>query len=206
MYRPIEQTNQPSRRTAILCVMVSVSFLGMLSTTNATEKKPEKTREVGVGSLILKVPASWKEETPSSRMRLTQFAIPAAKGDKEGGELAIFTFKGGGGLVKANLQRWIGQFDQKGRKVKLTAGMSTQGKYTLAEITGTYNKSIGGPLSGKKEKKPGSRMFASIVQNKGGVYYLKFTGPDKTISTNAEAFRASYGAQKSEEKGLKINK
>src|SRR5205807_202691 len=57
-----------------------------------------------------KVPAGWKEEQPSSNMRMGQFKLPKVEGDPEDAEIAIFYFKGGSGSVDANLKRQLAKF------------------------------------------------------------------------------------------------
>ena len=48
---------------------------------------------------------------PTRPMRAATYRIPAAKGDTEGAELAVFYFgQGQGGAVDANVKRWVGQF------------------------------------------------------------------------------------------------
>ena len=89
----------------------------------AADKKESEVKTVEVelkGGLKLNVPESWKQSKPSSRLRLAQFDIPAAKGDEEGGELAIFNFGFGGG-AKANIERWIGQFQADDREVRMSS-------------------------------------------------------------------------------------
>ena len=50
-----------------------------------------------------KLPAGWKEETPTNQMRLAQFKIPKVGDDAEDAELIIF--KGLGGSATANIDR-----------------------------------------------------------------------------------------------------
>ena len=112
----------------------------------------------------LYVPKSWKKTEPKNSLRLAQFEIPAAKGDKEPVELAIFSFAGGAaGGVQPNIKRWMNQFHAKGRKVKVTTGEGKQGVYVLADIQGTYNMPIGPPIQGKTQPLPDARMLALII-------------------------------------------
>src|SRR5258708_3647705 len=58
------------------------------------------------GGLSWKPPAGWTAEPPSSPMRVVTYRIPAAAGDAEPGELAVFFFGSGeGGSVDANVHR-----------------------------------------------------------------------------------------------------
>lgn len=160
----------------------------------------EETRKEKVDDFVLHVPSDWKKEQPSSRMRALQFGIPASEGDQRPAELAVFNFRGGG-TVDQNIQRWIGQFDAQGRSASLFEGQTDGGRYWLANISGTYNQSIGPPVLRKTESQPESRVLAMIVVTKQGkVLYLKLTGPDKTVAAQAERLRQLIGAKAGAEK------
>src|SRR5262245_51912577 len=91
-------------------VCILIAFLATV--VAAQDKDAAKTKKVAAGDLSLNVPERWKQREPSSSFRVAEFEVPAAKEDKEPGELVITFFgKGGAGGVDANIQRWIGQFE-----------------------------------------------------------------------------------------------
>ena len=189
---------------AVVIVLASSIAASAFGEERKEVKKEVKTREVKVRDITLNVPETWKQITPTSRFRAGQFAIPAVDGDKEAAELVIFTFGGGGGGVDANVKRWTGQFQAKGRKTKTTTGKSRLGEYVLVDLTGTYNKPIGPPVQRKTKATPGSRMLGVILAiEKKGNYFLKLTGPEKTVTAATKAFRKSFGANASKEKEYK---
>ncbi len=170
------------------------------------KKKEVKTVEVEIrGGLKLNVPETWKQSKPSSRLRLAQFAIPKVKGDSEDGELALFNFGAGGG-AKANIDRWVGQFQATEREVKVKEGMLETGRYFFVEISGIYNKPIGPPIARQTKAAPGSRMLGVIlgIEDKG-IYFFKMTGPDKTVAAQAAALKKSFGADAKKEKEVKLD-
>lgn len=182
---------------AILAVFVSC--ISALADDNETQ-----TVEVQVRDITLNVPTTWKEEEPLSRLRLTQFRIPAAEGDDEDAELAIFSF--GGSDIANNIRRWISQFQADNRTVKIGTGDAEQGKYVFVNISGTFNKTVGSPLDGKTEPVPGSRVLAVILAvPEKGVYYLKMTGLDKTVAAQTDTLRTSFGADLSKENDIKLD-
>ena len=191
------------RLTCCLTLFIPV-VMSLVVSAIAAAADDTGTTEVKAGGLTLNVPASWKHEEPLSRLRLTQFRIPAADGDKEDGELAVFSFGAGGG-VKANIERWIGQFQPDGRTVKIVTGKATQGQYVLVDVAGVYNKPVGPPIAGKTEPTPGSRVLAVIltVPEKDN-FFLKLTGPDKTVAAQATALRASFGGDAKDENELAL--
>lgn len=176
--------------------------LAIYACTARAEDKPVKVNEVKVKDITLKIPSNWKSAPPSNNLRLAQFEIPAVKGDKEPAELVVSSFGGTGGGMAANISRWVGQFvADKNRKVKVTQGESKLGKYVFADLSGTYNKSIGPPFLRKTKAVPDSRMLGVILAVEGKAYYfLKLTGPNKTVSSVAKELRASFGANAKDEK------
>ena len=161
-------------------------------------------RQVKVGAVTIEIPKGWKEETPSNRLRLAQFAVPPVDGDAEAAELSVFAF-GPGGTVGQQVQRWIGQFEAEGRKYKGTTGKSELGQYVYVELSGTYKKPDGPPVRRRTIPMPGARMLVTMiaVKNKGN-YFFKLVGYEKTIAANAQAFRKAIGAN-SQEKPLELD-
>lgn len=199
------------RICSLICLMtlLTVSLVAQAD-EKATDKPDEKAKEVKTveveiqGGLKLNVPETWKQSKPSSRLRLAQFAIPAVKGDDEEGELALFNF-GAGGSAKANIDRWIDQFQSDEREVKVKEGALETGKYFFVEITGTYKKPVGPPIARQSEDAPGSRMLGVIlaIEDKG-IYFFKMTGPDKTVAAQTDALRKSFGADGKKEKDVDL--
>ena len=144
---------------------------------------------VDLGAITIKAPPKWKFEHPSSSMRRAQFAVAGSGGDA--GLVVYFFGNQGAGTVKANTDRWIGQFKNPdgsaigdAKPVERTvAGFKT----TQLEVTGTY---VGGMTPGAppQGETPGQRLIATIVNTPAGPYYFKFLGPDKTVNEN----RATY--------------
>ena len=162
----------------------------------------EETTDLTIDKLKFSIPKSWKKGDVAKPLRLADFSIPAAEGDRESAELVISgPF---GGTVDANVQRWIDQFEGNGRAVKLTKGKAPQGEYIFAEISGTYKKPDGPPILRKSVAAPGYRMQGVILTNSGGNYFFKLTGPDKTVAAQADAFRASFGAKAADETEYKL--
>jgi gluconolactonase len=184
---------------------LSIGLITLL--TQDINAEEAKTKKVKLQDIQLEVPVSWKQQQPTSRLRAGQFQLPAVAGDKDAAELVVYFFGGAGGGVDANLKRWIGQFAAQGRKVTMSSGKSAQGPYYLAEVTGTYNKPIGPPIRQQTKATPGSKMVAVIllVKEKGN-YFLKLTGPDKTVSAATAPLRKGFGADKAAEKAYSLEK
>lgn len=190
------------RRTCLTALTLS---LMVFAVAQEPEPKQEGSREIKVEDITLTVPADWKQERPSNRLRLAQFVIPAAEGDKQPTELVVSYFGGGGGGVDQNIERWIDQFAGEGKTAKVTTGTSKQGKYHFVDITGTYNMPIGPPILRKTEALPEARMLGVILEVEGkGNYFLKMAGPAKTVAAAEKSLRTSFGGDPDSEKPYEL--
>jgi len=140
------------------------------------------------GGLTWTAPADWKAQGERP-MRAATYSIPAAKGDAEPAELAVFFFgKSEGGGVDANVKRWIDQFQKadgsSAAKVKQEkiAGLAA----TTLDVKGTY---LGGSMMGPSTPKPGYQLLGAIVEGPGGNVFFKLTGPEKTVTAAEKPFR-----------------
>jgi hypothetical protein len=140
--------------------------------------------------LSWKPPANWTAEPPGSPMRVVTYRIPAATGDAEPGELAVFYFGAGeGGSVDANVDRWTAQFAPEsgsakpGRRVETVRGI----RVTRVSVEGTYSSGMPG---GPKTAKAGFALLGAIAEGPGGNVFFKLTGPRKTVEAAREAYLA----------------
>ena len=147
-------------------------------------------------------PANWKTEAQRP-MRLATYAVPLASGDSGMAECGVYYFgQGQGGSVEANLDRWIGQFQQPdGKPSKSVAKIDKRTlhglKLTTVDVSGAYS-GMGGPMMQAGTPQPGYRLLGAIVEGPQGSVFFKFTGPAKTIAQNQAAFEKmmdSIGAQ-----------
>ncbi|RMG38860.1 MAG: hypothetical protein D6725_06500 [Planctomycetota bacterium] len=194
------------RSRLLLGALAALCSLGVLSgATLGDEAEAPKTRKVKVKDIELVIPQSWKQRPPSNRLRLAQFDIPPAEGDKGKVELVVSSFGGSGGGVDPNIRRWIAQFQAPGRKVKLATGESPQGKYVIADITGTYNQPVGPPILRQTRPLPNARMIAVILMPPNKPYYfLKMAGPARTVGAAVDDLRRAFGGDAAKEKPYEL--
>jgi hypothetical protein len=190
------------RITALGAFLVVALVLACRPGANAADTP--STKIVKAGELTLKVPEAWHAEAvrsnPRFNVRKAQMKVPRVGSDKEDADFVVYYFAGGAGPVDANIQRWVGAFQSSDRKVRVTTGKSTEGDYVLVDTQGTWNKPIGPMAPGQKtEPMPNSRALGVILTGKVG-YYVRLTGPEKTVTFNADAFRAAFGADAKSEK------
>ena len=170
------------------------------------DKPAEKveTKDLKVKDLTLKIPTTWKKVDSPSRMRLATIKVPKTEGDSDDGELTIFSFGGGGGQIQANIQRWVGQFAAEERETKVLRGKAGDNNYIIVDVKGTYKKPDGPPILGKTKPVKGYQMLGVILldMKSSSVYFLKLTGPKKTITGAASAYRTAFGGSAKGEKPL----
>lgn len=164
------------------------------SSKPAVPSEPLPAGAISLGAkLTIAVPKSWIRKPPRMGLIEHEFAVPAAEGDADDGRVTIMA---AGGSVDANIQRWIGQYTQPdgsatADKTKIEHKAIAGRKVHLVDISGTYRESMGGPFAGGQVvERPGYRMLAAIVETAQGKYFIKFYGPRKTVTGQANAFRA----------------
>jgi hypothetical protein len=142
------------------------------------------------GTLTFTAPPAWKSRAAASSMRVAEFVVPKAAGDPEDAEVIVYFFGGTGGSVDANIQRWIGQFQQPpgapadGGRTSFTVGNL---KVTAIDVSGTYVAEVR-PGAAERHNKPGFRMRAAVVETPKGPYFIKFTGPAATVKQTSPTF------------------
>jgi hypothetical protein len=139
------------------------------------------------GGIQWTAPSGWRS-LGSRPMRAATYSVPAATGDKEDGECAVYYFgPGQGGSVDANVKRWIGQFEPIDKAAEVRKQTINGLPVTTIDISGTY-LGAGGPMAPGKIKKPGYRLLGAIVEGPQGLVFFKFTGLAKTVAAAHSAF------------------
>jgi hypothetical protein len=151
------------------------------------------------GTLAFTAPPAWKTRPAASSMRVAEFVVPRTDADDgEDAELVVYYFGMGAGTVDANIDRWISQIQQAdGSATKDTAKKSAQTVNGLAvttvDVSGTYVAETR-PGATEHFNKPNFRLRAAVVETPRGPYYIKMTGPAKTMGAADAAFAAFLGS------------
>ena len=139
-----------------------------------------------IGRLQAEKVHNWSRQSPSSSMRLAQYAITAFG---ESGELVVFS--GIGGTPQSNIQRWSNQF-------KNTPDPNTSLNWDLKNndlnkkfvyLEGTFIKSDMRKNRVLEEMKNYS-LLAAIVTGSHEPYYFKMTGPTALIKSQKNTFES----------------
>ncbi|HTF89357.1 MAG TPA: hypothetical protein VK843_13175 [Planctomycetota bacterium] len=137
-------------------------------------------------ALELAAQPGWIAEPPSSGMRKAQFRLPHGAEAGEDASLVVYYSGGQGGSREANIERWVGQFEQPDGSPSADALQQSERKIAGLEVfdaalSGTYIAETA-PGSGERVNKPEWRMLASIVETKDGPWYFKLVGPAATVA------------------------
>lgn len=166
-----------------------------------------KTKNVQARTLQLRVPEQWKEVATTLETRVAQFSIPGEKQD-ESADLVVFYFGGATGGVKANVERWISQFEKDGLTLKMFKGKCGAGRYVLVDTTGTWNKPDGPPFARKTIVTANSRVLNVIVveekDDDKDYYFMKLSGPKELVSDQTKLLRQAIGYDKASEKPFEL--
>jgi hypothetical protein len=138
-------------------------------------------------------PAAWQARPTASAMRVAEFVVPKAAGDPEDAELVVYFFGVTVGSVDSNVDRWIGQMQQTdGSASKDKARRESQTinglKVTTVDLGGTYIAEVR-PGASERYNKPNFRLRAAVIDTPRGAYYIKMTGPAKTMAAADADFK-----------------
>ncbi len=125
------------------------------------------------------VPKGWHTASNPNAMRIATYR-PA-----ENCELSVVR---AGGTTDANIQRWIGQFDEPAhsqRTRKLVQGLRVE----VVDIGGTY--AGGGMMPGSPaEPHAGWKLLGAVVETPGSHYFFKLVGPSAEVTAAHASFDA----------------
>jgi hypothetical protein len=138
------------------------------------------------GEKKLNVPQEWQRTKPQSSIVEHEFIVKSGEGDDA--PVARVTMMAAGGDVKANIDRWKGQFSggeaalQKSEEKKI-------GQWTahIVDLSGNFKETMGGgPFSGGKVvDRPNYAMTGLIlVHPEGRKYFIKMTGPAELVKSS----------------------
>ena len=135
-------------------------------------------------------PTGWEWiDVSASPMRKAQLKI-SGSGKSESAEVVFFYFgEGGGGGAKANVDRWLGQFQEPKEKLSSKVEETTIGKrkVTFVQAEGTYMSGMVG--SGQpRVPQPNSMLLGAILESEQGNVFVKLTAPAKLAKASQDNF------------------
>lgn len=144
--------------------------------------------EFKVSEFTFKCPKDWEQKPSTSRMRAAELAVPGKDGLDDAEVVFYYFGPSQGGSVRANVDRWLGQFQEpRTDKNSKEESKTVNGvKVTYVHAEGTY---MSGPPFGAKTPKPDYVMLAAIVEGKQGSVFVKMTGPKAVVEPAKKAMK-----------------
>jgi hypothetical protein len=169
------------------CRLFSSILLACLSTV-AAAVAADAPAKFTVSEFVFTRPADWQWIEVNSVMRKAQLKIVDAD-KKDSAEVIFFFFgEGGGGLTKANIDRWLSQFEEPRDKLnsKVEEVAIAQRKVTYVQAEGTY---LSGMPGGAKTPQPNTMLLGAIIESDQGNVFIRLTGPIKLAKASQPALR-----------------
>jgi hypothetical protein len=164
------------------------------STTAAPSSNSSAQSQNRAGELRYKVPDGWVVEKSTSNMRVAQYKLPKISGDTDDALLVLYYFgQGQGGTPQANIDRWIDQMKQpdgsSSKDKAKTEAITVNGlQVTTVDVLGNYSGGMAQD-SAPKDSIAIYRLRAAIIDTPKGSYFVKLTGPEKTVGNWEQAYR-----------------
>jgi hypothetical protein len=180
-----------------IILLVAVALICCACGKNSVATAPGNKASQATGELRYKVPEGWQVERPNSNMRVAQYILPKAEGDSADAELVVYYFgQGQGGSAQANIDRWLNQMQQPdGSPSKERAKIETltvnRMPVTTVDVLGKYSGGMASPgatPSATPADMSNYRLRAAIIETPKGSYFVKLTGPQKTVSRWDQAY------------------
>ncbi len=154
---------------------------------NGAPAMPTQPTQPEAAVIVWTPPAAWKSIPNASTMRLATYEIPRAAGDTESPQLSVIR---AGGDTKANIDRWIGQFDEPSKATakqeeRTVAGM----RASILHIEGTFSGGMGMGMGGATGPQAGYALLGAVVETPGGgAHFFKMTGPKASVAAARAQF------------------
>ncbi|MFG0290448.1 MAG: gluconolactonase [Rhodopirellula sp. JB044] len=166
----------------------------MWASGDETATTTEKIDVFGAGTLV--VPAEFKRAPKANN--IIEHEFQASAGEGEDAQTARVTMMPASGGVKANIDRWIGQFSGPDRKTVGPKETQSGGwAVHTVQVSGQYATRMGGgPFAGgRMVRHEGYAMMGAILVEPEGdsprrrQYFVKMIGPEAVIKANSESFK-----------------
>jgi gluconolactonase len=132
-----------------------------------------------IGGIKFQIPADWEEGNANAAI-IAEYRLPGGAG------AARLTLSTAGGGTEANIERWKQQFhrgssDPEPKESRITAAGKPG---TLIELHGSFSDMFAGGGS-----KPNWQLLGvAIPIDSDHNYFVKLTGPQKTVAARQEEF------------------
>jgi hypothetical protein len=162
-----------------------IAFLCLIPCRSLAADGPKSFQ---VGEFSFSSPLGWEWVPVTSSMRKAELRIND-KDKKNKAEVIFFHFgESDGGGVKANVDRWLGQFQEPREKInaKIDETKVKTHKVTYVQAEGTY---MSGMPGGPKTAQPNSMLMGAILESPQGSVFIRMTGPAELVKASRDEFK-----------------
>jgi hypothetical protein len=168
--------------------MRSISFLAFVVASLAINlSAADAAKTFKVGEFSFTTPAKWESVEVTSPMRKAQLKVSGKEG--KNADVIFFYFgEGNGGGTKANVDRWLGQFEEGRDKINAKVDETKAGNRTVTYVQaeGTYKSGMpGGPTT----PQPNTMLLGAILESPEGNVFVRMTGPAELVKTARDDFK-----------------
>lgn len=153
-----------------------------------TVRSADGPKSFRVGEFGFSSPQNWEWVPSTSSMRKAELRV-TDKDKKQKAEVVFFHFgEGSGGGTKANVERWLGQFQEPREKInaRIDEAKVKNRKVTFVQAEGTY---LSGMPGGAKTPQPNSMLLGAILESDQGNVFIRMTGPAELVKTARDDFK-----------------
>ena len=165
-----------------ISLLTGIFAASVISSFAADAPKPFK-----VGEFSFTAPGKWESVEATSPMRKAQLKVPGKDG--KNAEVIFFYFgEASGGGTKANVDRWLGQFEEGRDKINAKVDEAKAGNRTVTYVQadGTYKSGMpGGPTT----PLPNTMLLGAILESAQGNVFVRMTGPTELVKSARDDFK-----------------
>jgi len=165
-------------------ISLLASSLALFVTASFAADTP---KPFNVGEFSFSAPAKWESVEVTSPMRKAQLKVPGKDG-KNADVIFFFFGQGSGGGTKANVDRWLGQFEEGRDKINAKVEENKVGNraVTYVQAEGTYKSGMpGGPTT----PQPNTMLLGAILESAQGNVFVRMTGPVELVKSARDDFK-----------------
>ena len=148
----------------------------------------EGPKSFQVGEFSFSSPETWHWVPPTSSMRKAELQVVGKEKDQKA-DVVFFHFgENSGGGTKANVDRWLSQFQEPREKInaKIEEAKVNNHKLTYVQAEGTY---MSGMPGGSKTAQPNSMLLGAILESSQGSVFVRMTGPAELVKASSADFK-----------------
>ncbi len=181
------QAAGPSRETSMSTSTPSDPHAGLGANPTARPRSRFDPSAPALAGLRWSTQEPLAYRPPTRPMRNAEYFV---NGDAGEAVLTVFHFPGMGGRVRDNIDRWIGQFQNREGGPVNDANVQTKTvngfEVTTVDVRGVFAGGMG--MGGARLED--ARMLGAIVLGPEGPVFFKLVGPQPTVATAEAAFEA----------------